>query len=144
MRFVSLTTIAGVLLTIALLTGLFDAIYLSAKHFSDGLVVCTVADGCNIVLESSWSTIFGIPVALFGVGYYGLLLFCAVSYWWWRDSIVLKVMLGVATVGILITLWFLYLQLEVINAVCEYCLLSAVSTLIAWGSIAVLVWKEHG
>ncbi len=143
MKYTKLTTVVSILLATALLVGFIDAIYLTTKHFSEGLVVCTVVDGCNIVLESSWATVFGVPVALFGVGYYGLLLFCAISYWWWRDSFILKVMLGVATTGVLATLWFLHLQLEVIDAVCEYCLLSALSTFVAWGSLAMLVWQER-
>src|SRR5437764_13870631 len=64
--------IAAALLT---LVGLADTIYLTVKHFTGGLVPCSLTGGCEQVLNSDYSTIFGLPLAALGAFAY----FCAFS-----------------------------------------------------------------
>ena len=58
--------------------GLVDAVYLTVTQLGDKSVVCTATAGCSAVLESSWSTILGLPTSLFGAIYYVVLFFLIV------------------------------------------------------------------
>src|SRR5947209_19696182 len=57
------------------LVGLADAIYLTVKHLTGGIVHCTLTSGCEQVLNSTYATNLGFPLA--GAG--ALSYFCAVS-----------------------------------------------------------------
>lgn len=129
--------------TVAAFIGFFDASYLTAKSLGSGPVVCNLLDGCNVVLNSPWSQIWGLPTALYGVGYYGMLLFLLVAFWYWQDETVLRTLFIVSSVGLLASFWFVYLQLFVIGAVCEYCLLSAITTAIVWVGAVGLLYKRE-
>jgi uncharacterized membrane protein len=109
--------------------GLLDAAYLTYKHFSGEYVGCAMQSGCDEVLNGPLSTIGDVPLALLGVIYYaGILLLCLVL----RRFNLSPWNLGLVTsVGFLSSCYFLYLQLSVIKAICEYCVVSfAISSLI--------------
>ena len=113
------------------LLGLVDSIYLLREHIYSGGATCTFESGlgsffaCDIVTTSQYAVVFGIPVALFGVVFYTMILLSvflyrnvgssAGRYAWWILS----------DIGVLGTVWFLYLQAFVLNAYCLYCLFSA-------------------
>jgi uncharacterized membrane protein len=129
-----------VLLVVLPVLGLFDAGYLTYKSLHASPVVCNVLDGCSVVLESSWSTIFGIDTAVYGVVYYGVLSLFAGAYLWWRDKIMLKLSAVISSVGLLFSIWLVYVQLVRIEAVCEYCMFSAALTTV----IMIIVWWQIG
>lgn len=134
------TNKSSVLLTIATLAaaiGFGDSLYLTFSHYGESAVVCSLLDGCNVVLGSPWAVVFGIPLALFGAAYYGFMLIILVGYAVSKQVVLKKILLAVSTIGLILSLWFLYVQLGIIGSLCEYCLLSLVSTLCAW--IAVMV-----
>jgi len=125
----------------AALIGLGDAVYLTMGHYSATPVVCSLIDGCSTVLTSSWAVIFGVPVSAFGVFYYGVLSAFLTAFFYRRDGISYGVLLGVSTIGMIVSFWFLYLQIWEIEAICEFCLLSLISTLCVW--IAALFMKPQ-
>ena len=61
------------------LVGLLDAVFLTVKHYT-GDISCSLITGCQEVLSSSYSVIFGIPTALLGAGYYIVILLAALIY----------------------------------------------------------------
>lgn len=124
--------------TVAAAIGFGDSLYLTFSHYGDSAVVCNLLDGCNVVLGSTWATVFGIPVALFGAVYYSVLLLLLLYYHVSKREILIKVLLAVSTVGVVLSLWFLYVQLGIIGSLCEYCLLSLVSTLCVWIAVMAL------
>lgn len=107
------------------LIGLADTAYLSALHFSGEVPVCTVTETCDVVLTSTYSTLVGIPVALLGllyyVGVFALGLLAQVS----RKEYMFEYLGMFSIVGLLASLYFIFLQAFVIEAWCQYCLLSA-------------------
>lgn len=118
------------------LLGFADAFYLSLMHFQGGDVGCSVITGCDAVLSSEYAYLLGVPLAYLGVTYYLAVLFGAVLYYQTDSRLILK---GVALVvggGFLFTLWLVYLQAAVINAFCQFCLISALLTTI----MAVMLW----
>jgi uncharacterized membrane protein len=99
-------------------------------------------DGCNIVADSPYARIFGLPLGYFGLVFYvymfGLVALLAF------DPFSRGLRLGTllyALIGISLTAGFLYIQVTYIHAFCIYCLISAVATLLffiaaAWHFVA--------
>ncbi len=124
--------------------GLIDAAYLSSQHYQGESVVCELGGhqvgDCNTVLESKYATLFGIPNSLIGILYYFTLLVLASLMFSYKDKRLLQLFVLVATAGLLMSIWFVYLMLFVLKAVCVYCLVSAGATTILFlTSVSVLV-----
>ena len=128
------------LFIIAASLGFLDATYLSVQHaLSAGgplNVVCIVgAPGtCNIVLQSIYAKIIGIPVAYFGMLYYATVLVLAVRLYRMRDSRAWHLLQIVTSVGFAFSLYFVYLQLVVLRNICMYCMISASLSTIMFAS----------
>lgn len=118
-------------LTIILsIIGIFDASYLTAKHYLDQSVYCPVGKNCETVLNSAYSTIYGIPIALFGALFYLAVLFIALAFLYTEKRIFLKTFFVITIPALLASLYLVYLQLFVIKAICAYCMVSAANILI--------------
>lgn len=119
--------------------GLLDASYLTYEHYSGNKVMCTLIHGCDQVLNSQYATIFGVPIALFGVVFYLTILgFCfhylrrKISQ---RASLLLLLFSGL---GFAISMILSGLQAFAIHAWCQFCLLSALSSTLLFGLSIVL------
>ncbi len=111
--------------------GFLDATLLTAEHYLGSLLGCPIFGGCDKVLISPYSAIVGIPVALFGTVYYLAIFVLGIAYFDTGRSRVLKFAASLTPLGLIASLWFLYLQLFVIKALCFYCLISLlISTLL--------------
>ncbi|MDE1970594.1 MAG: vitamin K epoxide reductase family protein [Patescibacteria group bacterium] len=135
----------NVLLTIGLvlsLIGFFDATYLTVTHYAGTELNCPLFGGCETVTTSIYSMVGGIPVALWGAGYYLTVLVLLLAYWDSRYEVLWRIATRMTMLGFLAALWFVFLQLFVIHAVCFYCMISAgTSTLLfVWG---VWAWYER-
>lgn len=119
-------SLAIVLLVVALI-GFADATYLTIKHFQGVIPPCTTS-GCETVLSSSYSQVFGIPVALLGAIYYLAISISMVVYLDTKNLKVLKWALMATVLGLFGSIWFVTLQLFIIKAICQYCMLSAITS----------------
>jgi uncharacterized membrane protein len=86
--------------------------------------------GCNEVAQSSYSYFFGVPLADFGVLFYGLLFIVVAvelmySHVYFRRGIQI-----LAAIGFIASAYFIFLQTSVINAFCVYCVASALFSLL--------------
>lgn len=115
------------------LLGMADAGYLTWEYYAraDELIPCGFSGGCNIVLHSSFSTIAGIPLSLFGVIFYFSVLALSL-YWILEHERAITILLLLTSVAFLASLYFVYLQAYVIGAWCQYCLLSAGVSTALW------------
>ena len=110
--------------------GFLDSTYLTAKHYLGFSVNCSLIHGCEEVLNSSYATFFGIPVALAGAIYYVAIFLCLIAFidrkkfLFWRIATLLPV------AGFLVTLWLVGVQAFILQAFCLYCLFSAFFTTI--------------
>ena len=115
--------------------GLALAGYLTYVHYADIAPVCS-GGGCEKVQSSSYAELAGVPVALIGlVGYLAIL-----------GSLMLPgergLLLGalLALVGFGFSLYLTYLELFEIDAICQWCVASAVlMTLLAGLCVARLL-----
>jgi uncharacterized membrane protein len=114
-----LRTIAGVLA----LAGIGVAVYITAVEAGGGSPQCLAGGhGCETVANSSYSHIAGVNVAVFGIVGYAILLLCALLP---GDPARIA---GPATalIGFGFSLYLTYLELFVIDAICQWCVASAV------------------
>ncbi len=111
------------------LAGLFVAIYLSLfKLGYIGTLVCSIGS-CETVQMSRWATLFGTPVAVWGVAFYvGVLAvsLAGLSGALVNSARVSQLLVAMTGFGVLFSLWLTWLELFVIHAICTYCVISAV------------------
>lgn len=112
------------LASVVALVGLVDAIYLTVHHYTAEPVPCSVTHGCEMVLTSSYSELFGIPLAGYGAFAYflafALALFAAFGNNWTWKLYGIQTLIMAAFSG-----WLVYVQANLIGAFCQYCLVSA-------------------
>lgn len=101
------------------LAGLAIAGYLTVVHYAGGEPVCAIAHGCATVQKSAYAELAGIPVALLGLLAYGALLVSLV-----RDARTVTAALAFAGFGF--SAWLTYVEVFEINAICVWCVASAV------------------
>jgi uncharacterized membrane protein len=100
------------------LAGVVVAGYLTWVHFDKVALVCVAGGGCEAVQHSSYAEIAGIPVALFGLVSYTVVV--GLVAWDTPNARLAAAM--IALVGLLFSLYLLAMQLFVIDAVCVWCL----------------------
>lgn len=125
--------------------GLADSWYLAESAMEGSSLSCSIGaglDGCNIVAESEFSRVFGVPLALYGVGFYGLAFVVAALLFFAQSRFLYLALLALGGFGFAASLYFLYLQLFVIRATCIYCILSlVVATLLCL--VSYRLFKRH-
>lgn len=104
------------------LAGLAVASYLTWAHYSGADVACVRGGGCETVQKSSYSEIAGIPVAVFGLLFYGTMLFLL----GWDSEDARFAAAALAFVGIGFSAYLVVLQAFVIDAFCVWCLVNDV------------------
>jgi uncharacterized membrane protein len=125
------------------LAGLFVATYLTLYKLGVvGTLSCSVGS-CETVQLSRWATLLGLPVAAWGVGYYALvfaLTLAGVVHDRLAESRGLALALVLLTGwGLVFSLWLTYLELFVIDAICQWCVVSAVLATVLF----VICWLDY-
>jgi uncharacterized membrane protein len=104
--------------------GIGVAAYIAIADSGGGSPVCVAGGhGCQTVAESSYSHLLGVNVAVFGIVGYILLLACALL----RGDGPRMIGFGLALIGFGYSLYLTYLELFTIDAICQWCVASAVS-----------------
>ena len=124
------------------LAGLFVALYLTLYKLGYiGTLACSVGS-CETVQLSKWATFMGLPVGAWGVLYYiGVLILALVGL---APSMserlgVSQLLLAMTATGVLFSAWLTYLELFVINAICQWCVISAILATILF----VVCWLDY-
>ena len=117
----------GIFLIVVLaLGGLMNATYLF-QHIESGTpLVCNIEGltECNAVAQSKYAYLFGIPIALYGVIFYGILVIVSALEVILFDQFLRRVIQALAFIGVVMSVYFLYVQIAIIHALCVYCLVS--------------------
>jgi uncharacterized membrane protein len=118
------------------LVGLGIATYLTIVHYAGAEPVCAIAHGCATVQKSRYAELAGVPVAVLGlVGYVGIIIALA------RDGEEGRTAAAfLSLVGLGFSAWLTYVEVAKLDAICIWCVASAVCmTLLAGLSAARLV-----
>jgi|SRR5689334_7449848 len=114
--------------------GIGVATYIAIADSGGGSPVCIAGShGCQTVAESSYSHLLGVNVAVFGIAGYVLLLLCALLR---GDGARMGGFL-LALVGFGYSFYLTYLELFKIEAVCQWCVASAICMTLLFATNAV-------
>jgi uncharacterized membrane protein len=118
--------------------GVMVATYLTDVHYNSDLLSCSIGD-CHTVQSSTYAEIAGVPVALLGLLMYLAVLGMGVLRWWRHElrAPLTASAFAIALAGSLYAGYLTYLELYVIDAICQWCVISAiltVGTLLAEGT----------
>lgn len=126
------------------LAGLFVALYLTLyKAGVIGGLACNVGK-CETVNLSKWATLLGLPVAAWGMGFYVAVFAVAMAGTTERFADAPWVPLALVALtgwGVLFSAWLTYLELFVIYAICMWCVVSAILTVVLF-AISLHEWRE--
>ena len=111
---------SSIFLLILSISGFFVSTYLTILHYKNIIPPCTIAKGCETVLTSQFSTILGIPIALFGSLFFLALIFLILL----DQKKFLRYFKILVLLGVLVSVNLFFIQAFVLNAFCQYCLVS--------------------
>ncbi len=109
--------------------GVLVSTYLSVKRFTGGSLACTRWAECDVVNNSVYAKIFGVPVAFIGFAGYLVLLglsLAALQCEGAADHRLLWAGFLMALGGFGFSIYLTYLEIYVIEAICVWCVISAV------------------
>ena len=108
--------------------GILVSIYMTIYKLTDNNNMCLGNGGCSVVNSSKYSEIYGIPVALVGVG--GYLAILALHLLENRNNHMRAnatlYIFGAALTGFLFTLYLIYVEIALLKALCPFCLTSQI------------------
>jgi uncharacterized membrane protein len=111
------------------LAGIFVALYLLLYKIGIvGNLSCSIGS-CETVNTSKWAVFLGAPVAGWGVAFYVTLFVVALVSIQDRyaDSLAMSKILALITgIGFVFSAWLTSLELFVIHAICQWCVISAI------------------
>lgn len=133
------------LIFVCAVIGILDTAYLSYEHFAKIIPPCSTSIwvDCGKVLQSQYSIILGIPVAVLGLVHYVMLWLntVGVTFFNFKQSKYLMVLQSWA--AFFFSLYFVYLQLVVLRSICLYCMLSAFLSLVVVICVERIFFRER-
>jgi uncharacterized membrane protein len=120
------------------LIGLADTVYLTVEKLAGRSVPCTITGGCEQVLSSAYSTVGPIPLSALGaLAYFAAFSLATLAAFGNRKAS--DLMLYLVAVMLAVSVYLFVLQAFVLKAFCQFCLLSAIITLL----LAAMVAADH-
>ena len=123
------------------LVGLVDSIYLTIHHYTATPVPCGAAFDCEMVLTSPYAEIAGFPLAAFGAAAYFIAFSLAVLTAF-GDRRMWKLFGIQVTLMAAFTCWLIYVQAALIGAFCQFCLISAATTLTLFALYVISIFLK--
>ena len=111
-----------VFLLLLSLAGFFDSAYLTILHYKNVIPPCAIAKGCETVLTSRFSVFFGIPIALIGSLFFLALIFLLLLEN--KQNGFSNYFKLLTLIGVVISIILFSIQVFILHAYCQYCLLS--------------------
>ena len=125
--------------------GIAVSIYMTIYKISGNDGMCLGSGDCSTVNASRFSEVNGIPVAVFGIVGYAAILF--VHFFETRNEFFRKngtlLIFGMALTGFLFTLWLVYVELALLNAICPFCVTSQVAMTIIFIIAVVRLFQNQ-
>jgi uncharacterized membrane protein len=133
----------GWILVVLDVIGLAIASYLSVVELGGGVPVCGPLKGCETVATSEYAWVGPFPVAVYGVMLSVVLLTLAFAWIRSDNPVLLDLHAGLSLVGVIFEVYFLTLQMFVIQAVCIWCTLYGLSLVLRFVVVGV-IWLRQG
>lgn len=124
--------------------GIADSWYLYQSAITDTALSCDLGsglDGCNIVAQSEYSRLFGIPLALYGVAFFALTFVLGALLSVVSSRRLYQLLLAASVFGVVASAVFVFIQFAFIKALCIYCIASAVLVVLL-SALSWTLWKR--
>jgi uncharacterized membrane protein len=125
--------------------GMCLAGYLTYVHYNEDALVCTVG-GCETVQQSDYSTMFGVPIAIFGFLMFLTVTLLAVARMTDRGPLPVDMATMAAWTLLLTSLlyyaYLTYVEIWELEAVCQWCVMSSIVALLMFVLESVLLTRE--
>ncbi|HUH97414.1 MAG TPA: vitamin K epoxide reductase family protein [Anaerolineales bacterium] len=111
------------------LLGAAVSIYMTVFKLTDNASMCLGNGGCSKVNSSVYAEVYGVPVALIGLGGFAVItaLLCMENRNEFLKQNGTMVVFGLALFGFLFTLYLIYVELALIHALCPFCVTSQIT-----------------
>jgi len=131
----STISILYILTIISALTGFWITLRIHREKLSKKPMFCPLNGNCEIVVNSEFSTFFGISLELYGAAYYAFIALSYIALFAFLPQQLPDLfnffLVGFSIVGFLFSLYLTFIQAFYIKSWCTWCLFSAgISTLI--------------
>ena len=115
--------------------------YLTLTHYTDPAALACPDTGivnCTLVTTSSWSVLFGVPVAVLGLAW-ALAMAALNSPWAWRSGVswLNSVRIAGVTAGASMVLYLVYVELFRVGAICLWCTGVHITAVALFGAVLV-------
>lgn len=126
--------------------GLLTSGYLWYEYSLPTPIGCSVIGGCEQVRVSDYSKLFGVSLPIYGTAFYLVLAGFASTLSWQRKKWKYEHLLLFAYTGIgfVMSAYFTYLEIFVIHAICQWCVISAVSAILCFGAATEIFILSRG
>ncbi|MCK6579171.1 MAG: hypothetical protein L6Q98_13820 [Anaerolineae bacterium] len=122
------------------LAGMLVAGYLMYVETTLTEAVCGVVGDCNVVQQSAYARVAGVPIGVIGVVGYGLILLVWALKRWGGTAWADRALFGLALFGTIFSLYLTSLEPFVIGATCVWCLTSAaVMGILLWMTAPLVI-----
>lgn len=144
MRYDGYTMRRGLLLSITTffsVLGIADSLYLAEHALTKTALSCGIGSltGCNVVAQSAYSHVFGIPLGIYGLVFYFGVFALSIMARKKQAPAIMRSLFLFGAVGMLLSFYFLWLQMYVIDAICIYCLASFVFAAVVFVTTLLLL-----
>jgi uncharacterized membrane protein len=127
--------------------------YLTFEHYTSSSTLSCPAHGgainCFKVTTSSYSIIGGVPVAVLGLVFFGIMAVLQSPQAWRSSRLeILAARVVWSVIGVGTALWLIYAELFKVDAICEWCTAVHVITVLAFittafGTVSALALREE-
>ncbi len=115
--------------------GFIDAAYLSILHYKNAIPPCSIAQGCEIILTSRFASFANIPISLIGSIFYLAVLVLSLIFIETKQKFTLRLLFIIIFLGAVLSLGLILVQIFILRAICQYCLVSDFISLILFGIV---------
>jgi len=112
--------------------GMLVSGYMFYAKLNTSALVCGISP-CYTVNESQYSYLFGIPLSVYGIAFYLMVFLLALVKKY-------KVLFAFSVFGVLFSAYLTYLEFFVIYAWCQWCIASAILTVLIF-AVSLLLLK---
>ena len=125
--------------------GMAVAGYLTYVHYNEDALVCTVG-GCETVQQSDYSTMLGVPIAIFGFLMFLTVTLLALARLTDRSPLPSDIASIAAWTLLLTSLlyyaYLTYIEIWELEAVCQWCVISSIVALLMFVLESLLLKRE--
>lgn len=129
------------LIVISALGGLVISFYIRSAKKTGKSLICPTESDCNMVVNSAYSRLFGVPNEELGIVYYSVtaLAYIVFLFWGFKNDYLYLILGTITGIAFLISVYLTYVQGVRLKEWCAWCVLSAIfSTIIFAGALTLI------